>query len=582
MIRNTFHAIWDRWANLHPFLRLLILAVMAATIGLFALKPAYRLFKEWRTGRNLTSAQKAVNDVRMDDARDLSLTVLRAGNSCIEVFRILEKSTAALQDPRHGDIALAMMSHPESSDADRLNGFLSLAPNTALGLLGQVWASLTPQCQQNPEFATPFADRLLAENHLNEAASVLLAVPEAARSAALNRCLIRILIASAKSDGYDEAQRMIAAQFPASGKVLASWLDLLETIPVVSLQESLLKPIRLSLENPESEDPARNALMLTRLDYASRFPERAVILDQAIDKWHERNPVALAHFLRDLGLYQQLLDTLSADLVSGHPGLLPDMLEAMERTGAWPQAIALLDTHGHLLPKHEALAHRAMAAGKTGDSAGFTQGWNDAMREAGANSQATALLKLAHMARDAGMNGEAERAMMNAIRLKRGPLPLYADLKPLLNSLTQQERESTLMEICTIYLSFEPGNPVLLTQYIYLACLNNLTETKAILKAIKMLAEAFPKEVPIQCVLATVYLVDGQPEQAAATLDSLKLDPHKLNPGFRAAFLTTQVLNQRMEKDDPLIIDLPWKSLQPSERRKFKELIQGAKTTSKK
>ena len=122
----------------------------------------------------------------------------------------------------------------------------------------------------------------------------------------------------------------------------------------------------------------------------------------------------------------------------------------------------------------------------------------------------------------------------------------------------------------------EPGNPVLLTQYAYLACLNNLADAKTIIKAMTPLATAFPKEMPIQCVLATAYLCDGQDAKAAETLDPLNLDPAKLAPGYRAVFLTTQVRNHRLAKDDPQITPFPWKSLQPSERKKFSELIRSA------
>ena len=69
------------------------------------------------------------------------------------------------------------------------------------------------------------------------------------------------------------------------------------------------------------------------------------------------------------------------------------------------------------------------------------------------------------------------------------------------------------------------------------------------------------------------------PAKAAEVLDRFKLEPAKLPPGYRAAFLTTQVLNGRMAKDDKNITDFPWKALQASERRKFSELIQLAVPT---
>ena len=57
MIRNLINAVWDRWANLHPFVRFLILTAVVACLGFFALKPAYRVFKSWRLDRNLVAAR---------------------------------------------------------------------------------------------------------------------------------------------------------------------------------------------------------------------------------------------------------------------------------------------------------------------------------------------------------------------------------------------------------------------------------------------------------------------------------------------------------------------------------------------
>ena len=577
MIRNFIHAFWDRWANFHPLLRFLLLLGLVAAIGSVTMKPAYRAFKSWRTTHNLAAAQQAVKDTRMDQARDLSITVLQNGNTGIEAFRILEKSMAALQDPRHGDIARALLTHPEGSNEDRLNAFLSLAPEVPLGLLGGVWVTLTPESRADPKFATAFADRLLAAHRFSEAASVLLAVPPAARNAAVNRRLIRVLIDSGKREGFDEAQRLIAAAFPTQAPEIDDWLDLLETIPPESLRAETLAPIRNTLANPKAGDPTRLAMMLARMDYASQPSQRAKLLDELVARWRDPQPVALARLFTDFGLYQRLLEAIPPELVTHHPDLCPLLLAAMEHNGAWEQVLALLDEHGDALPKSEELAHRAVACMKTGDSPGQTQAWAAAMREAKSSPLSSAFLKLHQIADDAGMTVESEHALVEAIRLGRGPLPLYTELRPLLLSLARQGRENTLLEICTIYLSFESGNPVLLTQYAYLACLNKLDEPKTILKAMEVLAKGFPKELPIQCVLATVYLCDGQPDKSAAILDRLGLDPDKLPPGYRAAYLTTQVLNGRLAKDDPLIRDFPWKSVLPSERRKFNELIQSVK-----
>ncbi len=576
MLRNFINAVWDRWANLHPFIRFLLAAGLVALGGFLFLKPSYRAFKAWRLEKNLVAAEKAVKEVRMDEARDLSLTVLRAGDSRIEAYRILEKSTASLRDPMHGDIARALMSHPEGSEEDRLNGFRGMAPDAPLGVLGQAWASLPEALRQNPGFATVFAVRLIAGQRFSEAASVLLAVPEPARTAEVNQALVRVLLGSGKKDGFDEAQRWIAAKWPAGDQEISGWFDVFEEIPVASLRADLLEPVRESLSMPGQADSARGALAILRLEYAANFAGRATVLDRAIIRWKDEAPETLAKFLRDIGTHRMLIETFPIKRLEDHPGILPYLLESMENFGAWDQLALLLDTHGDRLPKTELLARRAVMAAKTGDTPALVQRWNEAMGEARSGATRNAFLMIHQIAADAGLEAEAGQAMLEAIRQGRGPLPLYADLKFLLNILASQGRENELLQVCAIYLPFEPGNPVLLTQYAYLACLNGLADGKTILKAVKPMADAFPDALPIQCVLATAYLSDDQPAAAIETLDRLKVQPENIAPSYRVAFLTCQVLAKRIPKDDPQITNFPWKSLLPSERRKFGEWIRAA------
>ena len=571
MIRNLINVIWDRWANWHPFVRFLLGAGMVAVVGVFAVKPAYRAFKAWRLEKNLVAARVAVDAERMNEARDLSLTVLRAGDPRIEAFRILEEATASLRDPRHGDIARALISHPDGSEEDRWTGFRGIAPEAPLGLVGQAWAALPEERRREPRFAVVFAERLISERRLNEAASVLLEVPENDRAGAVERQLIRVLIRSGKKQAFDEAQRLIARGF-RTGEA-AEWLDLLEEIPAVSLQPKVLEPVREALETPEHAAAPRAALMLARFDYAANGPRRAAVLEEAVARWKESDPEALANFLGDLGLHRMLLESIPVERAAEFPSLFPRLWEAIADAGAWERAGFLVEVADGKFAGFEALARRAVVAEKSGKSSEFKAAWTAAMDEAKVSKDTSAYLKLHRIAREAELAEPAELAMIEAIRQGRGPLPLYSDLGPMLASLAAQGRENILMEICSIYLAFEPGSPVLLTRYAYLACLSDLADPTLIVKAMEPLAGAFPKEMPILCVLATAYLCAGEPEKAAATLEPLELDPAKLAPPYRITWLASRVLNGKLPKDDPRVADFPWKSLQPSERRKFTALI---------
>ena len=444
-----------------------------------------------------------------------------------------------------------------------------------MGVVGQAWTLLPNPCQQQPRFALTFAARLIAAQRFSEAAVVLLTVPEPARNEAVEQALIRVLTGSRKQDGYEEAQRRLAARWPATGSEAAGWLDLLEELPMQCLRPTLLAPVRKSLLQAEEMDPARRALALARIQYAASLSGRAELIDQTIRRWQPTAPVPVARWLRDLGLYQRLVATFP--VVAGAtvpPGLTAYLLEALEHTEAWTGVTALLEEGGEQLPKFEMLAHQAIAAGKTGDTGTKTEQWEAAMADAKFSGVLDAYLRLARIADENGLPVESAQAMLEAVLRGRGPLPLFSELKPLIAWLVNQGRERNLLQVCATYLLFEPSNPVLLTQYAYLACLTSLVEPANLLKAFKPLAAAFPDELPIQCVLAVAYLTNNQAAEAAGVLDRLKLESEQLAPGYRAAFLATQVLNGRIDRQDPRISKFPWKSLLPAERQRFGEWLK--------
>ena len=202
------------------------------------------------------------------------------------------------------------------------------------------------------------------------------------------------------------------------------------------------------------------------------------------------------------------------------------------------------------------------------------------MADAKFSTEPDAYLKLSRIAQDAGLESEAAQAMLEAVLRGRGPLPLYSQIKPLVEWLFKQGRENSLLKVCAIYLMFEPGNPVLLTQYAYLACLTGLVEPAAVLKAVKPLAEFLPEALPVQCVLAVAHLCNGEAVAALAVLDRFKVDLDQLAPGYRATFLATLVLNHRIEPEDPRITGFPWQTLMPSERKRFGEWLKAGATAA--
>jgi hypothetical protein len=112
--------------------------------------------------------------------------------------------------------------------------------------------------------------------------------------------------------------------------------------------------------------------------------------------------------------------------------------------------------------------------------------------------------------------------------------------------------------------------------YIYLACLNDLAEPQVLLRAVSLLAAAFPEHQNIQFTHAIVYLYSGQPSAAAGVLNRMELDPNVLPSGHRAILFTTRVMMREMSAQDPLIVNFPWKSVLASERKKCAAWIKQA------
>jgi hypothetical protein len=574
MIRDSIARCLDRWADLPAVIRVLLPVLVAGGLGLFAVKAGYGWFGQWRLERNLASARKAVGEVRMKEARDRSLSALRSGERGIEAFRILEKSTAALRDPRHAEIARVMIFHPEGADEDRLTGFLGLVDKAPLGLVGRIWAELPDADRTDPRFAAAFARRLLDAGRMRDAAGVLTSVPEQRRDGAVLRALVAALIGSGRHEGMVPAWTILAESFPAGGPESVAWLELLESIPPTNLAGGLLEELRERLENVDGVSPGRRALMVRRLEYAGSFAERAAILDQAAADWRGREPREFARFLHGLGLHRQLLAAFPDPVAGQDSTVYRWLLDSACRSADWERLRGLLDAGGGVLSRAETAGLRAVLAAKTGGAADAASAWSDAMRETKARPDSGTALMLHQLAVLTDLPEQANQALLAAVRTGRGALPLYEDLKPLLDALAAQGQEKTLLEIVAIYLRYEPGSPLLLARYASLACLNDLVEPAVVLQALEPLARELPEELPLQCAVATAFLMDSKPQQAAVVLDRLRVDIATLPPSQRVVFLVSRVRNGTLGRDHPEVTGFPWKTLLPSERREFIRLLK--------
>jgi hypothetical protein len=558
-----------KWLDLHPFLRLISVLLILGLAAVFVAKPAYRQARYWWYGRHLAEAEQAVQEGRMEKAKELSQTLLRAGDPrVLQALRILEQSMSALQDPFRVEIARALMSHPQGTREDRLRGFQLVADEAPLGLAGQAWVHLQEEDRTSPDFAFPFADRLIESGRLKEAAGVIQATPNASSEWEAERRMIRILVATGNEYAIVEAHNRLEKNWPPDDK--ASVLALLEEIPIDRLKPGLL---RVSAGKLDASDP-REALMLARLAIAKTNAPRETIAEKTVADWRAKAPREVAEFLRATGMRRQLLQEFPPAELASFPDLTEMLVEAAVRENDWTLALGYLEAAPASFDKAIRLVWTTVIQAKAGDEEASDAAWREATIEAGVRREAAGWLKMAEILRAAGLSAKEHESMYQAILRVRGRLPLFEELQPLLEHLYQEDREKAMLQICSVYLLLEPGNPALLTHYAYLACISGTGDPAILVQAMGPLAEAFGSMAPVQSVLATIHLFREDFEEAGRVAGRVNIPLDSLPPGYRTALICARVKAGLLSPDSEEVRGIPWQAMMQSERRFFGRLLQ--------
>lgn len=587
---TLIEAFRSRWVNIHPLVRVFLVFALLAGGGLPTLQPAYRAIKNWRVERNLRDALQAYENRDFYRARDLSLAVLQSGSPNIEALRIFGKSCEELGDPRHQQIVFALLSHPEATEEDRLNGFPSIVKDSPLGQVGRVWTTLAETSRTQPATAAAFARRLRTEARYREAAQVLLQIPEKQRDAPLRIELARLMIAVANRDDVNVAQQMVVDGLQKDEPSQQSlWLGILECVPVAQLNREILAPLQQDKLRASLSDKA-----MARLKWADiRIPwnaateaERSALLSgigervaAGLDTSQKSHVIRLLH---DLGEHERLLDLFSAGDGDFERSAIRRMWLSAMKAEKLADAKSWMELGVDRFPAYEVQAYRAITESAAGNASTSSTAWKDALEFATtASPSSRELLALYQIARRHGSEESAASAMLAAIRKGNGPLPLYESLLPLMESLAKQGKDQTLMEICSQYRTLEPWNPTIQVQYAYLACLQEMVDPGLLIDPLAALAARLPDELPIHTTLATVLVANGRIDDAATALRPFQSMRGKISPSYEVIFLTVDGLQGVIDRDSEKVSQFPWDQLQPIERRWFTNKLNNRQSEEK-
>ncbi len=587
MMRDHLDTLHEFWGRRHWLVKLAMVAVLVAATGALVGRPVYRLVVAWRCDRNLGRAGEALQDGRLNEARDLAFSVIQLRPGDLEAVRLASRAMQRLGDPRGGDAARFLFSHPAATNEDRRSGWATIAAEVPLGLVGHAWTTLDEAQRMDPGFLLPFVDRLLAERRVNDAAAACEPLDLDHTAVETERRVLEILLRSEVAAAHRAAQQRLLGRIESGAGDIERLLSLLDLVPQAELDQGLGDALGRWLEH-RPQPAAEEALCAARFQVAAAPDDAAAgaIIAAAIARWREPAPAELAGWLLRIGRAAQALEVVPAERPQD-VSLYRLSSQALADLGRWRELLEHLAECPRGLPRLEWFCDRAIAAAMCDESAKRAEAWANARGEAEVSAGGGGWLRLARLAKGGGLAEEHVEAMVEAIRFGHGPLPLYSDLLAVLKALREQGKARELLDIAAAYLSYEPWNPAVLTQYCYLSCLYSHVDAAFVSEVLEPCRQKLENALPIRCTIALAHLVAGDAPQALEASDASGVSWPGAAPEYRIIHGIALAANGRRTESDTILEGVDWGGLMPLERKVFTALLEGAQrnagagTTSK-
>lgn len=576
MAVSPFTRLRDFHANLPAALRWIAwLAVIGAMVAWLA-PPSYRYFRAWRADRNLDAARVALEEGKPREARGLALAAVRLAPQSFDAVRLLGRALESDSDPLAMQVAGFLISHPESTVEDKTLGFRIFTRDAPLAQVGAAWAALGEKATQNPDVVEAFSRRLIGQTHYQEAALLLQAAfAKDIRSPWLDVLWVDLATRSGQPEDMREARsagiRVLDGHPELGGDVLASWLRL----PGEAITGSMLDSARRWLQKRGTAAPPEEVVAFRVLEIKAMPTEaRSAAIDEMTESWREKAPGPLANHLIELGRLRAAVDVASQPGIDGDLDAFRAAVKARVVLQDWHGLLEFLSQAPDSMPALELALERMRAASLAGDGQRRNQELKLARELAAIGKSGNGYLELAEMAVAAGMEEAARNAMVDALRLGRGRIPLHDRLRPLIESLAVSGRGGELFEVFTRLAALEPGNPIVISNYCYFGLLYGLVQPPFALERMEPVIKAFPKEQPARAVAGLAHLSAGNPGEAVKVTTMSGVDWTLAGPAFRAVRGSALLLDGDTESAKLLLDDLPWQDLMPIETNYFFRLLQ--------
>lgn len=500
----------ENWANLPLVIRLILMPLALGVVVLPFGRPLGSALSNVALERNSRLAEDAIEAGDAREARSRSLAAIQSAPERIEVARTILRSMDILSDPKRIQVATILMQHPDAGSADRKLAMRVLASHAPMVMVGAAWAALSGEERAMPEMIDAFARRLIAEGRSEQAALLLKNVEFSSLPDLICRLFVDLLQNQGSPEAWLECQKLLHERSRAAsdaGQPIPGWcLEGWERVPQEYLDSRSLTVFPV-------EDTPR-VMMLRR-----RFEQGKHALDL-------QDP-QIAIWLRDIKSGDRLsLALLLANC--GHPsaaiqlfdkgaGLTHQEYEWVRdtrlRTLAWRPWLDFLQSPAVLgISQAWVCADRALAHFKLNESFQSKDAWREAIQLAANSTQGPRLTDLSRRIRP-WMPEQAEEAMLAAISSPSQALPLFNDLQWLSTSLEKAGNDKALLELSRAYLGIEPGNPIVVTRYAYLALLAGELSPAAAIRMIIPIVESQPRSPhPRIVAVMAALLLDDTPQ----------------------------------------------------------------------
>jgi hypothetical protein len=548
--------------------------LMVSLVFLAALsyKPSSAAYGRWKEAKMLRDAIEALATGANDQARQLSLFLVKTSKESKRAMPILVAAADQLADPSRARYAKAVLNALPPGDRNRILAWRVMCRSGPAWQVMHAWSALSDSEIENPGFVDALLDRMLRERMLDEGRWLISRQPIPLQPSHLLRQL-RFLAAADDEPALLDLQVKLIEIAGERPDQLPSLLQVLDLIPPGAIlpetARAVLEALPPAAADVEKSDISRRA----RLEMAADPSSADGIFNETLDRLKREDPIHAARWCLMAGRPQVARDFLNGDQVQ-HTQEWHELsrlaAERLEDATAW-RALLESPVPGAFMPEiHCDLAHvcsllRDEPARKAAETA--------ALRDAIASAGDEALIRLAERAEFRDMREFASRVWLEAVRRANGPLPHAKRLETLIAGLATAGREDDLMALLAVYRNLEPENVVIRIQHAYLSCVTGRSVPSAVARDLDRLATQLPGIPQLVFTLALSRLLVGDVQGAGHAIASVEPAVIRANPAYVAIRALIHLAGDNPDEAEMWLAAIAWEKLLPSEKKLFRSLL---------